>query len=73
MYQVGVFNEGHSSLVVVGLSKECKRVFNKPCAMPWCHAVVDFEVKTSHFGAVFQDDRPDRGGTSPKQAVFLPW
>ena len=49
MRQVGVFNDGRSSLVAIGLSKECKRVLNKVCAMPWCHTVVDFEVKTSRF------------------------
>ena len=32
--QVGVFNEGRSSSVAIGLSKECKRVFNKACTMP---------------------------------------
>ena len=36
----------------------------------WCHAVVGFEVKKRHFLALFQDDRPDCGGTSRKQAVF---
>ena len=56
--------------MAIGLSKDGKWVFNKACTMPWCHAVVHFEVKTSRFLAVFQDDRPDRGGTSRKQAVF---
>ena len=49
MCQVGVFNEGNSSSVAIGLSKECKRVFNKACTMPWCHVVVNFDVKTSRF------------------------
>ena len=53
-----------------GLSKECKWVFNKACTTPWCHAVVDFEVKMSRFPAVFQDHRRKHGGTSLKQAVF---
>ena len=35
--------------MAIGLSKGCKRVFNKACAMPWCHTVVHFEVKMSHF------------------------
>ena len=47
MCQVGVFNEGHSSSVAIGLSKECKLVFDKACTMPWCHVVVHFEVKMS--------------------------
>ena len=49
MCQVGVFNEGRSSSIAIGLSKECKAVFNKAYAMPWCHTVVDFEVKMSRF------------------------
>ena len=47
MCQVGVPNEGRSSSIAIGLSKECKGVFTDTCAMPWCHAVVHFEVKTS--------------------------
>ena len=57
--------------MAIGLSKDGKWVFNKACTTPCCHAVVHFEVKMSRFRAVFQDDRPDRGGTSAKQAVFL--
>ena len=49
MCQVGVFNEGRSSSIAIGLSKECKSVFNKACAMPLCHAVVHFEVTMSRF------------------------
>ena len=71
MCQVGVCNEGRCSSVAIGLSKDGKWVFNKACTMPWCHTGVHFEVKMSHFSAVFHDDRPDRGGTSLKQAVFL--
>ena len=56
--------------MAIGPSNDGKWVFNKACTTPWCHAVVHFEVKTSRFLAVFQDDRPDRGGTSRKQAVF---
>ena len=48
-------------------------MFNKACTTPWFHAVVHFEVKMSRFHAVFQHNRPDRGGTSAKQAVFLEW
>ena len=29
---------------------------NKACAMPWCHKVGDFKVKTSRFRHMFQDD-----------------
>ena len=57
--------------MAIGLSKDGKWVFNKACTMPWCHAVVHFEVKRGRFPAVFQDNRPDRGGTSLKQAMFL--
>ena len=39
MGQVGVVNEGRFSLAAFGLSKECKRVFNKACTMLWRHAV----------------------------------
>ena len=49
MCQVGVFNEGRSSSKTIGLSNGCKSVFNDTCAMPWCHAVVDFQVKMSRF------------------------
>ena len=56
--------------MAIGLSKHGKWVFNKACTMPWSHAVVHFEVKTGRFQSAFQDHRPDRGGTSRKQAVF---
>ena len=72
MRQVGVLNEGRCSSTANGPSKRCKRVFNKECAMPWCHTVVNFEVKMSRFQAVCPDNRPDGGSTSEKQAVFLP-
>ena len=39
--------------MAIGLSKECKWVFNKACTMPWCHAAVHFEVKMSRFWAGF--------------------
>ena len=71
MWEVGVFNEGHSSSIAIGLSKECKSVFNMACTMPWCHTVVRFEVKMSHFRAAFHENCPNRGSTSAKQAVFL--
>ena len=71
MCRVGVSNEGRCSVIELGLSNDCKWVFNKACNMPWCHAVGVFEVKESHFGAVFQDHRPDRSRTFPKQAVFF--
>ena len=47
--RVGVSNEGRCSSMAIGPSKECKWVGNKACAMPWCHGVGDFEVKTSRF------------------------
>ena len=49
MCQVGVCNEGRCSLMAIGLSNDGKRVFNKACAMAWCHTVVHFEVKMSRF------------------------
>ena len=33
--------------MAIGLSKDGKWVFNKPCTTPWWHAVVHFEVKMS--------------------------
>ena len=69
--QVGVSDEGHFSFIAIGLSNDGKWVFNVACTMPWCHTVFHFEVKMSRFPAAFQDDRPDHGGTSAKQAVFL--
>ena len=57
--------------MAIGLSKYGKWVFKKACTTPWCHTVVHFEVKMSRFLAVFQDNRPNHGGTSLKQAVFL--
>ena len=71
VFQVGVCAEDCCSSMAIGLSNNGKWVFNTAFTMPWCHTVVHFEVKISRFRAVFQDDRPDRGGTSLKQAVFL--
>ena len=71
MCQVGVCNEGRSSSMAIGLSKDGKWVFNKACTTPWCHAVVDFEAKMIRFPAAFQDHRRNHGGTFAKQAVFL--
>ena len=45
----GVSDEGRCSFMAIGLSKDGKWVFNKGCTTPWCHAVVNFEVKTSRF------------------------
>ena len=44
-------------------------MFNTACTTPWRHPVVHFEVKMSHFRAVFQNTRRKHGGTSLKQAV----
>ena len=71
-YRGGVSNEGCCSSMAIGPSKECKWVGNRACAMPWCHGVRDLEVKTSRFGAIFQDGHADRGGTSAKQAGSAP-
>ena len=49
MCRVGVSNEGHCSFIAIGLSNDGKWVFNKACAMPWCHTVFHFEVKMSRF------------------------
>ena len=49
MYRVGVSNEGRCSFIAIGLSNDGKWVFNKACAMPWCHTVFHFEVKMSRF------------------------
>ena len=55
-----------------GLSKDGKWVFKEACTTLWCHAVVHFEVKTSRFWAVCQDNRPDCAGKSAQQTVFHP-
>ena len=47
--QAGVFDEGCCSFMAIGLSKDGEWVFNKACTMPWCHAVVHFEVKLRGF------------------------
>ena len=49
MCQVGVPNGGRCSFIAIGLSNDGKRVFNKACTMPWCHAVVHLEVTISLF------------------------
>ena len=49
MCHVGVFDEGHSSSVVIGLSNDCNRVFNAALLTPRCHAMLLFEMKMSHF------------------------
>ena len=46
---VGVSNEGRSSSIAIGLSNDCKWVFNQASSNPWWHAVVHFEVKMSRF------------------------
>ena len=43
---------------------------NKACAMPWCHEVGDFEVTTSRFSAMFQDDPRDHGRRFAREAGF---
>ena len=46
---VGVYNEGRSSSIAIGLLNDCKWVFNKASPTPWCDVVVHFEVKMSRF------------------------
>ena len=31
--------------MVIGLSNDCKWVFNEAALPPWCHAVAHFEVE----------------------------
>ena len=71
MCQLGVCYQGCCSSIAIGLSKECKLLFKKACTMPWCHTVVHFEVEVSRFCAAIQENRPDRGSISAKQAVVL--
>ena len=49
MYQVIVFNEGGSSSIALGLSNDCKWVFNEASLTPWCHAVAHFQVNMRCF------------------------
>ena len=56
--------------MAIGPSNHGKWVFNKALTIPWCHAVVHFDVKLSRFPAAFQDHRRNHGGTSTKEAVF---
>ena len=72
MPPVGVCKEGRSSSMAIGLSKKCKSLLNKACTVPWCHAVVQFEVKMSRFPAAIPEKCLDRGSTPTKQAVFPP-
>ena len=41
--------KGRSFSTAIGLSKDGKWVFIKASLTPWCHVVVQFEVKMSHF------------------------
>ena len=54
MCHVGVSKEGRSSCIMVGLSSVCRWVFNKKGLRRWCHVVVHFEAKKSHFPAAFK-------------------
>ena len=60
--------------VLLTLRMGCQRdgIFNKAWAVPWCHAVVHLEVKMNRSVDVCQDDGPNAGSTSAKQAVFFP-
>ena len=44
---------------------------NKACTMPWCYAVVHFDVKMSRFLALFDEYHPTWETESPRQPVFL--
>ena len=50
---------------MIGLSNSCKWVFNEAFLTLWCHVVVDFEMKMSHFSATFQEGRAESLGRSP--------
>ena len=49
VHQVGVSNESRSSSMAIGLSNDCKWVFDRASSKSWCHNVVHFEVKLSCF------------------------
>ena len=49
MCPVGVCNERRCSSIVIGLSNDGKRVFNKACTMAWSHTVVHFKPKNEPF------------------------
>ena len=49
--QVDICNEGRRFSMAIGLSNDGEWVLNTACTMPWCHTVVHFEVKMSHFEA----------------------
>ena len=63
--QAGISNEGRSSSTAIGLSNDCKWVFNEMFPTPWCHAVVHFELKMSCFSANFLEDHPENPGRLP--------
>ena len=50
---VYVSNKDSSSFTVLGLSNDGKWVFDEASLTPWCHAVVHFVMKMSHFSACF--------------------
>ena len=69
--RVGVFHEGRCSFVTIGVSLGGKWVFYKACSMPRCHTLVHFELKTSHFLPVFQDDRPNADAHLESKQPYL--
>ena len=46
---VSISNEGRSSSILIGLSKDCKWMPHEAALTPWCHAVVHFELKQAIF------------------------
>ena len=59
MCHIGVSDEGRSSSMVIGLSNDCKGVFNGVSLTPWCHTVVHFEVNMSRFFNQDQENHKD--------------
>ena len=56
MCHVGISNEGRSSSMAIGLSNDCKKVFNEVPLTPWCHVIVHGgnEVKMTYFSTWFK-------------------
>ena len=49
MRHIGLCHEGRSSSIVIGLSNDCKWVFNEASPTLWCHAVVRLGMKMGRF------------------------
>ena len=57
---VGVSMATPSYSTAIGLSNNCKCMFNEVSAAPWCHIVVHFVVKMSHLFSHFLELCPKR-------------